>query len=136
MPNQERNLRSLLARIEATREPTSDLVAELLLYACPRLQAVHGPNLVVQHLVEAKAWVDLGLWLVGWELPDWVVHRLSCDERQWNCAICVRGLAINWVEDIADSVFEKVSWGHGQRRTSVAEAAMVMRVSATAVSCS
>jgi|SRR5215204_1461669 len=102
MPNQERNLRSLLSRIEATREPTSDLVAELLLHACPRLQAVHGPNLVVQHLVEAKAWVDLGLWLVGWELPDWVVHRLSCDERQWNCAICVRGLAINWVEDIAE----------------------------------
>ena len=38
----------------------------------------------------------------NWELPDWVIHRLSCDDRRWNCAICVRGLAINWIEDVAE----------------------------------
>ncbi len=56
----------------------------------------------MQRLIEAEAWVDLGFWLIGWELPDWAIHRLSCDDSRWNCAICVRGLAINWVEDVAE----------------------------------
>ncbi|WP_150117401.1 hypothetical protein [Microvirga vignae] len=56
----------------------------------------------MQRLIEVEAWVDLGFWLIGWELPDWMIHRLSCDDRRWNCAICVRGLAINWVEDMAE----------------------------------
>ena len=60
------------------------------------------PNALVERLIEAEAWVDLGFWLIGWELPDWVIHRLSCDDSRWNCAICVRGLAINWVEDVAE----------------------------------
>lgn len=101
--NQERDLRSLLARIEAASDPvTSGVVAELLRCACPRLQAAHQPNEPVRRLIAAEAWVDLGFWLIGWELPDWVIHRLSCDDSRWNCAICVRGLAINWVEDVAE----------------------------------
>lgn len=100
--NQERALRSLLSRIEAASEPTNNLVAEVLQQACPRLQAAPKPNYLVRRLMEAEAWVDLGFWLTGWELPDWVIHRLSCDDRRWNCAICVRGLAINWIEDVAE----------------------------------
>ncbi|WP_445504697.1 hypothetical protein [Microvirga sp. G4-2] len=100
--NQERDLRSLLSRIEAASGPTNALVAELLDRACPRLQGASRPNHSVQRLVEAEAWVDLGFWLIGWELPDWVIHRLSCDDQRWNCAICVRGLAINWIEDVAE----------------------------------
>jgi hypothetical protein len=60
------------------------------------------PPVLVQRLVGAEAWVELGFWLIGWELPDWVIHRLSCDDSHWNCAICVRGLAINWAEDVAE----------------------------------
>ncbi len=100
--NQERELRSLLSRIAAVSKPTADIIGELLEHACPRLQATHKLTTPVSRLVEAEAWVDLGFWLVGWELPDWVIHHLSCDDRRWNCAICVRGLAINWVEDVAE----------------------------------
>lgn len=100
--NLERDLRTLLSRIEAASRPTSGLVTELLQHACPRLQSPIGPNDTVQRLIGAGAWVDLGFWLIGWELPDWGIHRLSCDDRRWNCAICVRGLAINWVEDVAE----------------------------------
>jgi hypothetical protein len=100
--NQERALRSLLSRIEAVSMPTADIVAELLEHACPRFQATPKPTTAVSRLVEAEAWVDLGFWLIGWELPDWVIHHLSYDDRRWNCTICVRGLAITWIEDVAD----------------------------------
>ncbi|WP_457093657.1 hypothetical protein [Microvirga sp. P5_D2] len=100
--NLERDLRSLLSRIEAASQPRTGLVADVLEYACPRLKSSIRPNALVERLIEAEAWVDLGFWLIGWELPDWVIHRLSCDDSRWNCAICVRGLAINWVEDVAE----------------------------------
>lgn len=100
--NPERDLRSLLSRIETASRPTFGLVGELLRRACPRLKGAPHPRNPVLRLIEAEAWVDLGFWLVGWELPDWAIHRLSCDDSRWDCAICVRGLAINWVEDVAE----------------------------------
>ncbi|QRM34396.1 hypothetical protein [Microvirga sp. VF16] len=77
-------------------------MTELLHRACPRLQAAPQPDDLVRRLIDAEAWVDLGFWLIGCELPDWVIHRLSCDDSRWNCAIGVRGLAINWVDDVAE----------------------------------
>lgn len=100
--NPERDLRSVLSRIETASQPTGGLVADVLEYACPRLKSAIQPNALVRRLIEAEAWVDLGFWLIGWELPDWAIHRLSCDDSRWNCTICVRGLAINWVEDVAE----------------------------------
>jgi hypothetical protein len=100
--NLERDLRSLLSRIETASQPRVGLVADVLECACPRLKSALGPNALVRRLIEAEAWVDLGFWLIGWELPDWAIHRLSCDDSRWSCAICVRGLAINWVEDVAE----------------------------------
>jgi hypothetical protein len=102
MRNQERDLRALLSRVEAASEPTRGIVEEILRLACPRLQGSYKPDDFVGRLIAAEAWVDLGFWLIGWELPDWVIHHLSCDDRRWNCSICVRGLAINWVEDVAE----------------------------------
>jgi hypothetical protein len=100
--HEERDLRALLARIEAAAEPTKDIVAQVVQQACPRLRATRRLDGLVERLIEAEAFVDLGFWLIGWELPDWVVHRLSCDDVGWSCSICVRGLAINWVEDTAE----------------------------------
>jgi hypothetical protein len=100
--NLERELRSLMSRIAAASQPTGSLVSDVLQSACPRLTSAIRLNDLVQRLVAAEAWVDLGFWLIGWELPDWAIHRLSCDDSRWNCAICVRGLAINWIEDVAE----------------------------------
>jgi hypothetical protein len=99
--NQTRDLNHLLARIEAAPAVKADLILDILEHACPRLAILLQPSVEVARLTEAEAWVDLGFWLIGWELPDWVIHHLSCDDSRWNCAICVRGLAINWVEDVA-----------------------------------
>jgi len=100
--NPERDLRFLPSRIGTASQPQVGLIADILEYACPRPKSAIQPNVLVQRLIEAEAWVDLGFWLIGWELPDWMIHRLSCDDSRWNCAICVRGLAINWVDDVTE----------------------------------
>src|SRR5690349_4589083 len=100
--NPDRNLGSLLYRIGTATQPQAGLIDDVLDSACPRLKAAIQPNALVQRLIEAEAWVDLSFWLIGWELPDWAIHRLSCDDSRWNCAICVRELASNWVEDVAE----------------------------------
>src|SRR3954471_525167 len=43
---------------------------------------VPNPALLVR-LIEAEAWVELGLWLIGWELPDWSVHQLCRGDHSW-----------------------------------------------------
>ena len=99
---QDHDLRVLLSKIDCAPEPTRDLVADVLHHACPRLKASLTPNDLVVRLIEAEAWVELGVWLTGWELPDWGVHQLSRGDHSWNCSICVRGLARDWVDDVAD----------------------------------
>lgn len=99
--NQERCLWLLLSRIDGAPAPTGELVADVLRLACPRLDAAPVPNALVVRLIGAEAWVELGLWLIGWELPDWDIHQLSHGKSSWNCSICVRGLARNWLDDVA-----------------------------------
>src|SRR3954469_23996481 len=55
--------------------------------ACPRLTLGITPSDLVVRLIEAEAWVELGLWLIGWELPDWSVHQLCRGDHSWNCSI-------------------------------------------------
>jgi hypothetical protein len=100
--NHERDLRSLLARVEAADEIRADLISDIQRLACPRLETSFGPNDEARRLIEVGAWVELGIWLIGWELPDWGIHRLTCDDSRWCCSIGVRGIAINWVEDIVE----------------------------------
>lgn len=107
--DEERNLLVLLSAIEAATEPSQTLVADLLDQACPRFSASLRPSDLIRRLMEAEAWVDLGFWLIAWELPDWGVHRLSCDDICWNCFVGRRGLVINWAEDVADFQHETLS---------------------------
>lgn len=106
--NQERALEIVLAQIEAAPLPSQALVAEVLEHACPRLRACPAQAAMVQRMIETEAWVDVGLQLIGWELPDWSVHNLSCDESAWSCSIGRRGLAINWA-DVAAFHHESVA---------------------------
>lgn len=100
--DRERELRALLTTIEAAHEPRKDLIARILHEACPRLRSSATSNEAVDRLFAAQAWLDLGLWLIGWELPDWSLHRLSCDDSRWSCMITLRGLVLNWVEDVVE----------------------------------
>lgn len=104
----ECGLAALIAEIDAAPLATASLAEKVLERACPRLNSCPARRAAVQQMIQAEAWVDLGLWLVGWELPDWSVHSLSCDESCWNCTIGRRGLVINWA-DVADYQHESVA---------------------------
>ena len=107
--NPNRDLPALLARIEQAQAEDGDLVSEVLRLACPRLRATLGPKEDVERLFEAKAWVELGFWLIGWELPDWSVHRLTRDDVQWCCSIGVSGITVNWVDDVVEFQHDNLS---------------------------
>jgi hypothetical protein len=81
--NPECDLDSLLARVETAHRINPDLLTAVLRGACPRLATRLAPTAEVERLIQAKAWVELGLWLIAWELPDWSVHRLTRDEARW-----------------------------------------------------
>ncbi|WP_048710197.1 hypothetical protein [Microvirga massiliensis] len=100
--NPERDLGTLLARIETAHRIDADLLSAILRGACPRLGTSLAPKAEVERLVGAEAWVELGLWLIGWELPDWDIHRLTRDDDRWRCSIGVSGIAVNWAEDIVE----------------------------------
>jgi hypothetical protein len=100
--NRVRDLRATLASLEAAREIDADLLSAILRDACPRLGISLAPHAEVDRLIEVKAWVELGLWLIAWEFPDWSIHRLTRDDARWCCSIGVGGIAMNWVEDIVE----------------------------------
>jgi hypothetical protein len=100
--NSERHLGCLLTRIETAHRIDADLLSAVLRGACPRLGMSLAPKAEVERLIQAEAWVELGLWLIAWELPDWSIHCLTRDDVRWSCSIGVGGLAMNWVEDFVE----------------------------------
>jgi hypothetical protein len=98
----ERELRSLLAQIVAARRIDPDLASSVVHRACPRLAILRQRSAELDRLIKAEAWVEMGLWLIGWELPDWGLHHLSRDDARWCCSIGVSGMAVNWIEDIVE----------------------------------
>ena len=86
----------------APRAEQSSIVAEVLQHAVLGSARAPRPSTLVRPLIAggglggSRVLADrLGAAGLG-------VHRLSCDDSRWNCSICVRGLAINWVEDVAE----------------------------------
>jgi hypothetical protein len=107
----ERGLLHVLAGVETAAAVSSDLVRGVLVEACPRHQAAEAARRVdrVSALIDAEAWVELGLLLLDLELPDWSPHRLSRDDSRWSCSICVRGLAMNWIDDVVEVEHEDLA---------------------------
>jgi hypothetical protein len=103
-PKQDRlkHLRSLSARIEAADNTDAELVSDVRHCACPRLASALAPAADLARLVDAGAWLEVGLRLIAWELPDWSVHRLDRDDCGWCCSIGISGLASNWMDDVVE----------------------------------
>jgi hypothetical protein len=57
--------------------------------ACPRLFSLRqsGSATELDRLIEAGAWTDATITLLGFELPNWGVRRLQCEDGEWLCSL-------------------------------------------------
>jgi hypothetical protein len=55
--------------------------------ACTRLPSLRqmGKTITLDRVIEAGAWTDAAITLIGFELPNWSVRRLVCGE--WVCSL-------------------------------------------------
>jgi hypothetical protein len=56
---------------------------------CTRLFSLRqsGKTPKLDRLVEAGAWTDAAIALIGFELPNWSVRRLACEDGEWLCSL-------------------------------------------------
>jgi len=57
--------------------------------ACTRLSSLRqlGKPITLDRLIEAGAWTDAAITLIGFELPNWSVRRLVCEDGEWHCSL-------------------------------------------------
>jgi hypothetical protein len=53
--------------------------------ACTRLSSLRqlGKTITLDCMIEAGAWTDAAIILIGLELPNWCVRRLVCEDGEW-----------------------------------------------------
>jgi hypothetical protein len=57
--------------------------------ACTRLPSLRqmGKTITLDRLIEAGAWADAAITLIGFELPNWRLRRLVCEDGEWLCSL-------------------------------------------------
>jgi hypothetical protein len=57
--------------------------------ACTRLPSLRqmGKTIALDRAIEAGAWTDAAITLIGFELPNWSVRRLFCEDGEWLCCL-------------------------------------------------
>jgi hypothetical protein len=57
--------------------------------ACARLPSLRqmGKTITLDRVIEAGAWTDAAITLIGFELPNWNVRRLFCEDGEWLCSL-------------------------------------------------
>jgi hypothetical protein len=56
---------------------------------CARLRSLRqlGKTITLDYMIEAGAWTDAAITLIGLELPNWSVRRLVCEDGEWLCSL-------------------------------------------------
>jgi len=57
--------------------------------ACTRLPSLRqsGKTITLDRMIEAGAWTDAAITLIRFELPNWSVRRLVCEDGEWLCSL-------------------------------------------------
>ena len=57
--------------------------------ACTRLSSLRqsGKPITLDRMIEAGALTDAAVTLIGFELPNWSVRRLVCEDGEWLCSL-------------------------------------------------
>src|SRR5712671_1331520 len=116
-PKREERLEGLLEQLRLAPAATSDLFANIVADACPRLSLIEQSAKAahIRWLSEAGAWTDAALGLVELELPEWTVRRLIRDDGTWLCSLSRHCEIPIEFDDTAEAVHESLPLGHLDR---------------------
>ena len=94
----------LLRRIEDASAPETRLFADVIANACPRTLALIEMRKAarLKQLIDGGAWTDAALALLEFELPQWKVRRIVCDDGEWHCRLSAQP----WLPEGLDEVVE------------------------------
>jgi hypothetical protein len=97
-------------RLRGAQAVTPDLMAEIVAGACTRL-AMPGcaPKAAkIDRLIELEAWTEAALALCEFELPQWRLRRLVCEEGYWLCSLSKQWNLPAWLGDSAEARHESL----------------------------
>ena len=87
-PKHNEHLARLEEELRCATAITSGLMSNVMTIACVRVGALGSAAKVkVKWLVEAGAWTDATIALLGLELPQWELRRLVNDDGKWLCSL-------------------------------------------------
>lgn len=70
--------------------PTSEIVAEVVATACPRVQSLNQSGATastLSRLIHCSAWTDLAIALLAVEHPGWKLRRAIYEDGAWFCSL-------------------------------------------------
>jgi hypothetical protein len=102
--NDQDQVQRLLKRVEGASAPDTRLFADVIANACPRTLVLFEMRKAarLKQLIDAEAWTDVALALLGLELPQWKVRRIVCDDGEWHCRLSAQP----WLPEGFDEVVE------------------------------
>lgn len=112
IPKREDRLDRLAEKLRTAESATPHLVAETVSDACPRLSLLNKSGTVaaqLNRLIEASAWTDLALALIGLELPGWKLRRLVQEDGTWFCSLSRQPNVPVDLDDSADASHEDLA---------------------------
>jgi hypothetical protein len=87
-PKHDKHLAKLEEELRCATAVTSGLMSDVMAISCVRVGALGSATKVkVRWLIEAGAWTDATIALLGLELPQWKLRRLVHDDGKWLCSL-------------------------------------------------
>jgi hypothetical protein len=86
--NYDEHLAKLEEQLRCIDAVTAGLMSDVIAIACVRFGALESAAKVkVKWLIEAGAWTDATIALLGLELPQWTLRRLVNEDDKWLCSL-------------------------------------------------
>jgi len=87
-PKHDEHLAKLEEQLHCMDAVTAGLMSDVIAIACVRFGALGSAMKVkVKWLIEAGAWTDATIALLGLELPEWKLRRLVNEGGKWFCSL-------------------------------------------------
>jgi hypothetical protein len=104
------HLVELQHELRRSQAVTPVLMAKVVAGACTRLTMPSGATKAakIDRLIDLEAWIEAALALVEFELPQWRLRRLVCEEGVWLCSLSKQWNLPAWLDDSAEARHESL----------------------------